>query len=43
VTTRGKDFPEEALALAEGNLEKPFVSREIHALIERLFPQAASA
>ncbi len=43
VTTRGKDFPEEALAFADGNLVKPFISREIHALIERLFPQTVSA
>lgn len=43
VTTRGKEFPKEALALAEANLVKPFISREIHSLIEKLFPQAASA
>lgn len=43
VTSRGKDYPKEAFALAEGNLVKPFISREIHALIEKLFPQAASA
>lgn len=43
VTTRGKEFPKEALDLADGNLVKPFISREIHALIEKLFPQAASA
>jgi CheY-like chemotaxis protein len=43
VTTRGKDYPKEVFALAEGNLVKPFISREIHSLIEKLFPQAASA
>ncbi len=43
VTTRGKDYPKEALALTEGNLVKPFISREIHSLVEKLFPQAASA
>ena len=31
------------MKMAEGNLEKPFISREIHQLIEKLFPQAASA
>lgn len=43
VTSRGKDYPQEALALAEGNLVKPFISREIHSLIEKLFPRTAYA
>ena len=43
VTTRGEDYPTEALALADVNLEKPFISREVHSLIEKLVPQAVSA
>jgi CheY-like chemotaxis protein len=43
VTSQGKGYPKEALGLTEGNLVKPFLSREIHAMIEKLFPQAASA
>ena len=43
VTTRGKDFAEEALAFADANLIKPFTSNEVHRLIETLFPQTVSA
>ncbi len=43
VTTRGKDFAEEALAFAAANLIKPFTSSEVHRLIETLFPQTVSA
>ncbi len=43
VTTKGKDYPEEAMALTDGNLIKPFISREIHTLVEKLFPHAVSA
>ena len=42
VTTRGEDYPTEALALTEGNLVKPFISREVHSLIEKLLPHAVS-
>ena len=42
VTTRGEEYPPEALALTEGNLVKPFISREVHSLIEKLLPHAAS-
>ncbi len=43
VSTRGKeDDAEEALAIAQGNLIKPFTSNEVHTLIESLFPQAVS-
>ncbi len=42
VTTRGEDYPADALALTEGNLVKPFISREVHSLIEKLLPHAAS-
>ena len=43
VTTRGKDYAEEALAFAAANLIKPFTSSEVHRLIETLFPQTVSA
>jgi two-component system chemotaxis response regulator CheY len=43
VTTKGNEYQKEALALADGNLVKPFISKEIHSLVEKLFPQAASA
>lgn len=43
VTTKGKEYPKEALALADGNLVKPFISKEIHSLMEKLFHQAVSA
>jgi CheY-like chemotaxis protein len=43
VTTRGKDYAEEALAFAAANLVKPFTSGEVHRLIETLFPQTVSA
>jgi two-component system chemotaxis response regulator CheY len=42
VTTRGEDYPTDALALTEGNLVKPFISREVHSLIEKLLPHAVS-
>ncbi len=40
ITTRGKSFSQEALALAAGNLVKPFTSNELHKLIETVFPAA---
>ena len=44
VSTRGReDDAKEALALAEGNLIKPFTSNEVHTLIESLFPVTAVA
>jgi len=40
VSTRGNDEDsEEAVAFAQGNLRKPFTSTEVHALIEKLFPE----
>jgi len=42
VSTRGKENDaKEALAFAQGNLIKPFISSEVHTLIEGLFPEAA--
>ncbi len=43
VTTKGKEYPKEVLALADGNLVKPFISKEIHSLVEKLFSHAVSA
>jgi two-component system chemotaxis response regulator CheY len=44
VSTKGKeDDAKEALAFAQGNLIKPFISNEVHTLIESLFPQTAFA
>jgi CheY-like chemotaxis protein len=44
VSTKGmEDDAKEALAFAQGNLIKPFISNEIHSLIESLFPQTAFA
>jgi len=40
-TYNREDNIEEALALAYGNLTKPFMANEIHALIERLSPVSA--
>jgi two-component system chemotaxis response regulator CheY len=42
VSTRGKEVNiQEDLALAQGNLRKPFTSNEIHAAIIKLFPLEA--
>jgi CheY-like chemotaxis protein len=39
VSTSGNDDNiQEALALGQGHLSKPFTSNEVHALIEKLFP-----
>jgi CheY-like chemotaxis protein len=39
VSTSGKDDKiQEAIALGQGHLRKPFTSNEVHALIEKLFP-----
>lgn len=44
VSTKGKeDDAKEALAFAQGHLRKPFISKEVHTLIENLFPQSGSA
>jgi two-component system chemotaxis response regulator CheY len=39
VSTSGKDDNiQDAIALGQGHLSKPFTSNEVHALIEKLFP-----
>jgi two-component system chemotaxis response regulator CheY len=39
VSTSGKDDNiQDAIALGQGHLRKPFTSNEVHALIEKLFP-----
>lgn len=43
VTTRGKSYSQEALAMVEGTLVKPFTSNELHGVIENISPQAVSA
>ncbi len=43
ITTKGKACVQDALALATGNLVKPFTSNELHALIKKMFPEALSA
>ncbi len=42
ITTKAKGHAQEALALAAGNLMKPFTSNEVHKLIEKVFPEALS-
>ncbi len=44
ISTRGRENDAaEALPFANANLVKPFTSNEVHRLIEKLFPRAASA
>ncbi len=45
VSTKGtkESDAQEALALAQGNIIKPFTSNEVHKLIESLSPQTAVA
>jgi two-component system, chemotaxis family, chemotaxis protein CheY len=43
VTTRGKNYAQEALALSAGNLVKPFTSNELHSVIEKILPAVHTA
>ena len=43
VTTRGKSYAPEALALVAGNLVKPFTSNELHKVIEAVCPAVHTA
>lgn len=44
VSTKGKEADvDEALAIAQGHVIKPFTSNEFHMVIEELFPQTVSA
>ena len=40
---RGRSYSEDAQALADVVLAKPFTSNELHSVVEKLFPQAVVA